>query len=258
MACDAEVYACVKLIRGSRSGRDASRPVTSWSFGNMRVTDATEFMPSLDFGPVVGRSQPVKLDVVVGGGAALPGGTDGGGGIVVEQWRISPGQTAASATCLSIFVRSLYQYLRCFELGVELANRTDVSLRLTQHSGLIGNDARLVWTVGQGGTSVQACMNPFWRRELQALDAVAGYHYNAAPTDTLVRDSSTSIDRLTSTSAPQLSPSVGNSSQSLHRSSGSLQHNTHTTTTKNSQQQQYTPTQQRNHTHTHHRRASSI
>jgi hypothetical protein len=166
---DAEVFACVKLVRGSRAS-SLNNPFSSWTFGNLRLTDAVEFLPRLDLRQAGGGAgAAARLDVVVGP-------------VVIEQWVITPGKESSDATTMSLFARTLFLYLRSTEIYGDIARRRDVDVRLSVQA-LLPSDAahRQVWTMGPDGTSVSVTVRPSWKRDVETADAARAA---SAPPDT--------------------------------------------------------------------------
>ena len=155
---DAEVFACVKLVRGSRASSGDS-PFSTWTFGNLRLTDAVEFLPKLDWKKAGGGpGAPARLDVLVGS-------------VLVEQWVITPGLCQSDATAMSLFGRTLYLYLRSTEIFSDVRTRHDVDVRLSAQAVLASDAAhRQVWTMGPDGTSIAVMVRPSWKRDVETAD----------------------------------------------------------------------------------------
>jgi hypothetical protein len=201
---DAEVYACTKLIRGSRQSPPSGVPFASWTFGNLRLTDANEFLPKLDLVSRRERNSPVRLDVVVGP-------------VIIEQWKIIPGTSTSDATPLSCLARSLFLYLRFGELYAELAHRSDVDV-VVGEGAVLPDDAahRVVWSAGAEAMTVQVVCNDAWRSAL--LDRDSRAVHQTPSNDSFTPGSSHLMPRATPPLAPQTnvvgsfgtSPRVGN------------------------------------------------
>jgi hypothetical protein len=186
---DLEVYACFKLIRGSRQSMPMGVPLRPWNFGNLRLVDANDSLPKMDLVSRREKGGPVRLDVVVGP-------------IVVEQWKITPGSTTGDATALSLLARSIFFYLRFGEIYADLVHRADVDVVPTERPVLPDDAAhRFVWSAGSDGTSVQVVANDAWRSALLERDAKST---TATPSNESFTPSSITMPRATPPLAPQV------------------------------------------------------
>ena len=148
---DAEVFACVKLIRGTRHSAPDGVPFASWAFGNLRLTDANEFLPKLDVTSRRERGSAVRLDVLANG-------------VLLEHWKIIPGTCTSDATSLSLLARSMFFFMRFSELHAELAHRSDVEVLIADRASLPdGPGHKMVWSAGLDGLTVQVTTNEGWR-----------------------------------------------------------------------------------------------
>ena len=163
---EAEVYALVKLIRGARHSASHEFPPSHWTIGNLKVTDASEFMPPLDIVSRRHRHDPVRIDVWIGT-------------ILVEQWKILPGTTESDATSISLLARSVLMYLRFSELFAELVHRDDVTVSVCENA-VLSDTQKVVWSAADDGVTIQVATNPSWRTLLMERDSG---HRRSTPID---------------------------------------------------------------------------
>eukprot|EP00672_Neobodo_designis_P024816 CAMPEP_0174841458 /NCGR_PEP_ID=MMETSP1114-20130205/9326_1 /TAXON_ID=312471 /ORGANISM="Neobodo designis, Strain CCAP 1951/1" /LENGTH=327 /DNA_ID=CAMNT_0016075641 /DNA_START=50 /DNA_END=1030 /DNA_ORIENTATION=+ len=166
---EAEVFALVKLIRGARHSSSQDYPPSHWTIGNLRVKDASEFMPPLDIVSKRHPHDPVRIDVWIGS-------------VLVEQWKILPGSTESDATSVSLLARSMLMYLRFSELYTELVHRDDVSVTVGDNA-VLADSQKVVWSASADGVTVQVATNPSWRSLVLERDSRHGGGGRATPVD---------------------------------------------------------------------------